>query len=94
MTQPAIPDDLFEGIYRPWAQRLLTHCMAIKLDPPAEYFVAATKLLAQFDRATRTLLVFDPSQRINRDAVMCSAALRLAQLAQRPSSTPRDEHAR
>jgi hypothetical protein len=88
MNQPAIPDDLFEGTYRPWAQRLLAHCMVVKLDPPAAAFVQAVKLYAQFDRAARTLLVFDVPNRIQRDAVLCSAALRLAELAQRPPTAP------
>lgn len=76
-----IPSDLFDSSLRPYADRLLAHCIATQKDPEASDFALATLLLQGFDRTVRFCTVVPIENRVQRDALMCAMALHIAELA-------------
>lgn len=76
-----IPSDLFDSSLRPYADRLLAHCIATQQDPDSGDFALATLLLQGFDRTVRFTTVIPTENRVQRDALMCAMALHLAELA-------------
>lgn len=78
---PKVLDDLFEGSLRPYADRLLAHCLAHQVDPQASTFTLAAVLLAGIDRSVRFATVTPIEHRVERDRLLCDVSLRLAELA-------------
>lgn len=73
-------NDVWEGPNRVFADRLLSHCLTSQVDPPADLFVRAVRLLVLLDTAIRTATVTPIEHRVQRDSILCSAALGLAEL--------------
>lgn len=80
-AHPRIPSELFDSALRPYADRLLSHCIATQQDPEASDFALATLLLHGIDKTVRFSTVVSTENRVQRDALMCEVALRLAELA-------------
>lgn len=82
MTQGQIPAvDVFDGPDKAYADRLLAHCLSTHSDPPRELFITAVWILRAMSGSVRVCAFIPVEHRVERDELLCSAALRLAELA-------------
>lgn len=74
------PDQVWEGPNKIYADRLIVFCLSTQVDPQVEIFTRAVGILAHLDSCVRTYTVTSVENRVERDATLAAAALRLAEL--------------
>ena len=72
--------DVFDGPDRAYADRLLAHCLAKRVDPLRDTFITAVWILRAMSGSVRVVAFIPVEHRVERDELLCSAALRLAEL--------------
>lgn len=74
-------ETVWDGPDRVYADRLLAHCLAVQIDPPAVQFTHAVQILRALSGAVSVVTYIPLENRVEQHAVLCAAALLLSGLA-------------
>lgn len=73
--------DVFAGPDKMYADRLLAYCLSKRTDPERNTFITAVWILRAMSGSVRVCAFIPVEHRVERDELLCSTALRLAELA-------------